>query len=68
MALTIGQAQHDGKPTKKGMAIDPALHSLQRRLGRDKVAPIPNLPLHCGYNFTLDRGGQTLGWQLHYRI
>jgi hypothetical protein len=68
MALTTGQAQHGGKPTKKGMAIDPALRSLQQWLDRDKAAPIPNLPLHYGYNFTLDRGGQTSGWQLHYRI
>jgi hypothetical protein len=32
MALTTGQAQHGGKPTKKGMAIDPALRSAETRL------------------------------------
>jgi hypothetical protein len=29
MAFTSGQAQHDGKPTKEGMAINPTLRSMQ---------------------------------------
>jgi hypothetical protein len=29
MAFTSGQAQHDGKPIKEGMAINPTLRSMQ---------------------------------------
>jgi hypothetical protein len=29
MVVTSGQTQHDGKPTKEGMAIDLALRSMQ---------------------------------------
>jgi hypothetical protein len=61
MALTTGQAQHGGKPTKQGMTIDPALRSMQQRLGRDKAAPIPSLPFHCDYNITMDWSGYTTG-------